>query len=169
MLQNKLHFSVAHFTVPFRATPRGGGGVSCRLVLRILTLFQTKKCHFSHPFSDLASKIHTCFQTWGWSQNTTYVFTSTEIMSSLLRLERQQKYFFLSYSFIIKTTNTFIHYRNFLGKPYPIPHQNGQNLYPFSGQNGAKTIPFGAAHTCMAYIREYRPPWGTTATMCNTR
>ena len=23
---------------------------------KILTLFQTKKCHFSHPFSDLASK-----------------------------------------------------------------------------------------------------------------
>ena len=28
----------------------------CRPVLQILTLFQTKKCHFSHPFSDLASK-----------------------------------------------------------------------------------------------------------------
>ena len=24
-----------------------------RLVLQILTLFQTKKCHFPHPFSDL--------------------------------------------------------------------------------------------------------------------
>ena len=31
--------------------------VGC-LVLQILTLFQTKKCHFSHPFSDLTSKIH---------------------------------------------------------------------------------------------------------------
>ena len=44
--------------------PRGewGGGVllgilqgSCCLVLQILTLFQTKKCHFPHPFSDLTS------------------------------------------------------------------------------------------------------------------
>ena len=25
-------------------------------------------------------------------------------------------------------------------------------------QNGAKTQPSGAAHTCMAYIREYLPP-----------
>ena len=25
--------------------------------------FQTKIFHFPHPFSDLASKIHTCFQT----------------------------------------------------------------------------------------------------------
>ena len=49
---------------------RGGGysweflvGV-CDSVLLILTLFQTKQCHFSHPYSDLASKIHTHSQTW---------------------------------------------------------------------------------------------------------
>ena len=41
----------------------------CRPVLQILTLCQTKKCHFPHPFSDLASKIHTRFQTWRWSKN----------------------------------------------------------------------------------------------------
>ena len=31
---------------------------------QILTLFQTKKCHFPHLFSDQTSKIHTPFQTW---------------------------------------------------------------------------------------------------------
>ena len=41
--------------------------------------------------------------------------------------------------------------------PYPISDQNGQNLHPISDQNGSKTIPFGAAHTYMAYIREYPP------------
>ena len=36
----------------------------CRLVLKILTLFQTvKNCNFPHPFSDQTSKIHTRFQT----------------------------------------------------------------------------------------------------------
>ena len=35
----------------------------CRPVPQILTLFQTKKCHFPHPFSDLAPEIHTRFQT----------------------------------------------------------------------------------------------------------
>ena len=57
--------------------------------------------------------FHTRFQSWRWSQNATYVFTLREIMSSLLRLERQQKDFFLSYSliiFIIKTTNTLTQY-----------------------------------------------------------
>ena len=48
----------------------------CRPVLQILTLFQTKKCHFSHPFSDLASK-HLC------------PFSD---LVSLLRLERPQWY-----------------------------------------------------------------------------
>ena len=37
--------------------------VVCRPVLQILTLFQIKKCHFSQPFLDLASRIHTRFQT----------------------------------------------------------------------------------------------------------
>ena len=35
----------------------------CHPVLQILSLFQTKKCHFPHWFSDI-SKIHTYFQTW---------------------------------------------------------------------------------------------------------
>ena len=30
--------------------------------------------------------------------------------------------------------------------------------YEQNDQNGSKTIPFGAAHTYMAYIREYPPP-----------
>ena len=48
----------------------GGGGYSseflvgmCRPVPQILTQFQTKIFHFPHPFSDLAPKIHTRFQT----------------------------------------------------------------------------------------------------------
>ena len=35
-----------------------GGGV--QLVFQILTLFQTKKCHFPHPFSDLAFRSKLC-------------------------------------------------------------------------------------------------------------
>ena len=75
----------------------------CRPVLQILTLLRTKKCHFSHTFSDLASKK----------------------LSSLLRLEQQPKkiysnplririFLFLSYSFGIGTINTFIHSRGSL-------------------------------------------------------
>ena len=63
---------------------RGGGGFPWDFlvgvyspVLEIMTLFLTEKCHFPHPFLDLASKIHTLFQIWRWSQNATlhYMFT----------------------------------------------------------------------------------------------
>ena len=53
------------------SSPRGGGGRYsseflvgvCRPVPQILTQFQTKTCHFPHPFSDFSSKIQTRFQT----------------------------------------------------------------------------------------------------------
>ena len=62
------------------------GGTMCRPFLQILTLFQTQKCHFPHPFSDQTSKIYARFQA--------------EIMSSLLSLMPQSanKKFFQSIS-----------------------------------------------------------------------
>ena len=53
----------------------------CRPVLQILTLFQTKKYHFPHPFSD--PKVVT-------KRNITCLH-KTEIMSSLVRLKLPQK------------------------------------------------------------------------------
>ena len=124
----------------FKGVIKPGGDYSqeflvgvCRPVLQILTLFQTKKCHFPNPFSDQASKLHTRFQTWA------------EIMSSLLRLERKQKnssnpfririFLFLSYSFGIEARNTFIR------------SLSPRKLYPISDQNGTKNPPDGAAHS----------------------
>ena len=52
----------------------------CRPVLQILSLFQTKKCYFPHPFSDLEMVT---------KHNITCLH-KTEIMSSLLRLKPQQ-------------------------------------------------------------------------------
>ena len=43
-------------------------GVCCPL-LQILTLLQTKKCHFPNPFSNQTSKIHTCTQSWPSGRN----------------------------------------------------------------------------------------------------
>ena len=55
-----------HYSTNVKLTNPGGEGYSWeflvgvyRRVLQILTLFQTKKCYFSNPFSDLASKILT--------------------------------------------------------------------------------------------------------------
>ena len=72
----------------------------------------------------------------------------------------------LSYSFGIDRINIQFHTLPwFPRKPNPIPDQNGQSLHPFSDQKGPKTLPFGAAHTYMAYIREY-PPGPRTLRSC---
>ena len=113
--------------------PAGGGyswefqvGV-CRPLLQILTLFQTKKCHFQHPFSDQTSKIHTRFQTLPLGRNyviITQIRAQTKISSNAFRI-----HIFLfsrSCSFGIEKTSMFIHSRSFLENFYPIPDQNGK-------------------------------------------
>ena len=129
------------YTLPL--TP--GGGYSgeflvgvCRPVLQILTRFQTKKCHFPHPFSDQISKIHTNFQTWSIlacsrlsdsgggspvSSRFIFVFALSQFSGpnylgawTRLGLIRQKfltrVFLFLSYSFGIETINSFIHVRS---------------------------------------------------------
>ena len=56
-----FYFSLQNFMNSLYGVTRGGtpGNSSWgRPVLQILTLFQTKKCPFPHPFSDLASCLH---------------------------------------------------------------------------------------------------------------
>ena len=62
--------------------------------------------------------------------------------------------FFLN-SFGIETINTFVHSHSSLVN---YTRFQTKSLHSFSHQNGQKTLPFRAAHTYMAYIREYPPP-----------
>ena len=39
-----------------------------------------------------------------------------------------------------------------------VPSNPGQNEQSVFRPKRPKTLPFGAAHTCMAYIRKYFPP-----------
>ena len=73
----------------------------CRLVPQILTQFQTKTCHFPHPFSELASKIHTRFQTFVLPQLSFASITKYKSTIGNIQL-------FLYYSFGVKKINTFI-------------------------------------------------------------
>ena len=66
----------------------------CRPVIQILTLFQTKKCHFSHSFSDLTSK-KICHHYLDWNTNKNDFLIC--------------KFLVLSYSFGIETINAFIY------------------------------------------------------------
>ena len=62
----------------------------------------------------------------------------------------------------------FIQSCSSLKKPFPIPEQNGQSVFPFSDQNGTKTLSDGGwgggggagggvvgGHIPIAYIRGY--------------
>ena len=109
-----------------------------------------RKCHFSHPFSDLSPK---------------------KFMSSLiLRLEQQQKihihiykiFLFLSYSFGIEWTmhsSTPVVPLKAIADSRP----KWAKSIPVFRPERCKTIPFRASHTynklIMAYIREYSPKW----------
>ena len=131
----------------------------CQPAPQILTLFQTKK---------VSVIFHTCFQTWPLKSVPILRHGLYEIMSSLLRLEQQQKkisynsfrihiqsvFLFLSYLFGIETINTFV-------KAPVVPLKSITDCRPkwaksvpqSSDQNGAKTISFGAAYwpICFTY------------------
>ena len=82
----------------------------CRPVLQILTRFQTKKCNFSHPFSDQTFKIHTRFHTWPLGRNYVIIAQIRTQTKKILQIHFEFAVFlFLFYSFGIETINTFIH------------------------------------------------------------
>ena len=64
LFSRRIHSSPVPGPVPGWLTRLGGGGGGGGVLLGIFgTQFQTKIFHFPHPFSDLAPKIHTRFQT----------------------------------------------------------------------------------------------------------
>ena len=110
-----------------------------------MTQFQTKKSNCPHPFSDLAFRQKLCFHYEAVRAQTKYYSNPFPIRIFL----------FLSYSFGIETINTFI-YSVVPSKTIPDFRPKMGSVYLFSAdQNGAKTLPDGAAHTYIAYIREY--------------
>ena len=107
----------------------------CRPVLQILTLFQTKKCYFPHPFSDLAFRQKLChhYQIREETKNSSNAF---RIRTFLLR----------SYSFGIATINTFIHSRSSLVNHTRFQTKIGKvftqgGVYLFSDRKGPKPYP----------------------------
>ena len=112
----------------------------CRPVLQILIRFQTKKCNYPQPFSDL----------------------------SLLRFGRKHKnysnlfririFHFLSYSFGIETIKMFVHSRSYPENHTRFQTKKGKLYIRFQTKIAQKPLPDGAAHTYMAYIRQYPPP-----------
>ena len=111
----------------------------CCPFLRILTLFQTKKSHLPHPFSDQTSKIYTHFPTWPLGRNYVIItwIRAQNISSNAFRI--RIFLFSRSYWFVIETINTFIHSRSSLENHTRFQTKmHGKSLYPFSDQKRLK-------------------------------
>ena len=121
--------------------------------------FLDQKGLFLHPFLELASKIHTRFQT------SALAFSLWKLYSVLWTITWLPKWnqhiheascFVIFLIVFIFTLNVLNHLELkiiwyvpswFPWKSYPISDHNERNLYPFSEQNGSKTTPFGAPST----------------------
>ena len=87
----------------------------CRPVLQILTLFQTKKCNLSHPFSDQTSKIHTPFLDLAFRQKLCYHYLDKSANKKLFKsISNPHISLSFVYSFGIETINKFTHSRSSL-------------------------------------------------------
>ena len=85
-------------------------------------------------------------------------------MSSLLRLERQEKYFLkrimnshiipFSYSIGIETTNTFIHSRSLLENHTQFQTKMGKVYIRFRPETGQKPYPLGRHMPVSTYCRD---------------
>ena len=114
----------------------------CSTLPETLTLFLTKICDFPYPISDLIKylipyfrpdprinkRVTSCYSTYTVGVNVKREMVLSPNDEEIASSKRQTQF----------KTRVY--------KPYPI-----------SDQNGEKTMPFGAAHTYIAYIREFPP------------
>ena len=132
----------------------------CRPVLRILTLFQTKKCNFPHPFSDQTSKIHTRFQIWPLGRNYVIIIQIRAQTQKLFKSiwNSHTVFLFLSYSFVIETIKMFTHSRSSLENPTPFQTQMDKVCTRFQTKTKQKPYAMGRhIPVWLIYLHGFRP------------
>ena len=89
-------------------------------------------------------KFMPIFRSGGGNKTQHYMFTRKQKLCRQSFLKSiSNSHFTLSFLFSWNWNDDHIDTQPYLlHKPYPIPHQNEQSLYPFSDQNGAKTLPY---------------------------
>ena len=123
----------------------------CRPVLQILTLFQTKKCNLSHPFSDQTSKIHTPFLDLAFRQKLCYHYLDKRANKKLFKsISNPHISLSFVYSFGIETMNKFTHSRSSLENHTQFQTKMGKVYTRFQTKTAQKPSP-------MAYTRESLP------------
>ena len=132
----------------------------CGTLPETLTLFQTKICDFPYPISDLIKNLIPYFrpealEPGAWPERVTscygtYTVVGVNIKREMVLSPNDEE--------VANSSKKHTQFKTRVHKPYPISDQNGRNWHPISEQNGWKTIPFNAAHTHIAYTRDYPPP-----------
>ena len=103
---------------------------------------QTKKYHSPQPFLDLASNLHTYFQTWKRSQNATYTLHRQKLCHHYLRrLKRLQKDFL---KWISNSDNYYPIFR--------IHSEVKREIRSYTLVVPPKTIPTPRTHTLRIYL-----------------
>ena len=131
----------------------------CGTLPETLTLFQTKICDFPYPISDLIKNLIPYFrpealEPGAWPERVTscygtYTVVGVNIKREMVLSPNDEE--------VANSSKKHTQFKTRVHKPYPISDQNGRNWHPISEQNGWKTIPFNAAHTHIAYTRDYPP------------
>ena len=146
------------FCVPKKGPKIPGGyfqknwvGVCCTLP-ETLTLFHTKICDFSYPISDLIKNLiprPEALEPGAWPEPATscygtYTVVAVNIKREMVLSPNDEE--------VANSSKKHTQFKTRVHKPYPISDQNGRN--------SDQTLPFGAAHTDIAYIKDYPPPPG---------
>ena len=125
------------------------GGVCCTLP-EALTLFHTKICDFPYPISDLIKNFiprPEALEPGAWPDRVTsccgtYTVVGVNIKREMVLSPNDEE--------LANSSKKHTQFKTRVHKPYPISDQNGRN--------SDQTSPFGAAHTDIAYIKDYPPP-----------
>ena len=128
----------------------------CSPFLQILTLFSTKKCDFPHLFSDLAFR-----------QKLFYRYLDEKANKKILQIHFEFLFLPCTHLEIIETITTFIHSHSSLENHTRFQTKMGKVYTRLQTKTAQKPHPRGAAHTCIAYIREFPP--GGAGTKCPSR
>ena len=130
----------------------------CGTLPETLTLFQTKICDFPYPISDLIKNLIPYFrpealEPGAWPERVTscygtYTVVGVNIKREMVLSPNDEE--------VANSSKKHTQFKTRVHKPYPISDQNGR--FTFRPKRLKKNIPFGAAHTYVAYIRDYPYP-----------
>ena len=114
--------------------------------------------HYLNTIFKPPSYIYTHFQTWLLGRNYVIIITLGRKHKNYSNPFWIRIFLFLSYSFEIETIKMFLHSRGSLENSTRFQTKMDKVYTCFYTKTAQKTLPDGAAHTYMAYIREYPPP-----------